>query len=74
MIGWIVDDYREFMVWLKEWLFLKRLSIKMSLAIKLADIKQMAYNRQFHIMLLVLILLRQAGTINQPERREKKLK
>lgn len=50
----IVEDYREFWAWLKDWSFYKRQSVKMSLAIRLADIKQRAFNRQFHIMLLEL--------------------
>ncbi len=38
--------------WFRLWIFYKKQSAKMSLAIKLADIKQRAFNRQYHIMLL----------------------
>ncbi|MCL2650308.1 MAG: hypothetical protein FWD60_04675 [Candidatus Azobacteroides sp.] len=50
----IIQDHREFRVWFGNWLFYKRQSVKMSLAIRLADIKQKAFNKQFHIMLLNL--------------------
>lgn len=40
--------------WLRDYLFLKRQSIKMGLAIRMADLKQRAYNRQYHIVLLAI--------------------
>jgi len=54
MIKEIIQDFREFRVWFGNWFFYKRQSWKMSLAIRLADIKQKAFNKQFHIMLLTL--------------------
>ncbi len=54
MIKEVISDYREFRAWFFNWLFCFRQSLKMSLAIKLADIKQKAFNKQFHIMLLEL--------------------
>ena len=50
----IVQDFREYQIWFSNWFFYKRQSWKMGLAIRLADIKQKAFNRQFHIMLLCL--------------------
>ena len=50
----MVSDFKEFRVWLFNWLFYRRQSIKMSLAMKLADIKQRAYNKRYHVMLLDL--------------------
>jgi len=50
----IIQDFKEYYVWLSNWSFYKRQSIKMSLAIRLADIKQKAFNKQYHIMILSL--------------------
>ena len=50
----IVGDFKEGCVWFSNWLFYKRMSVKMGLAIRLADVKQRAYNKQYHIMLLAL--------------------
>jgi hypothetical protein len=50
----VVSDFREFREWLRNWLFYRRQAFKMGLAIRLADIKQRAFNRQYHVMLLVL--------------------
>lgn len=50
----ICSDFKEFKIWLRNFLFYQRQSFKMSLAIKMADIKQMAWNKQFHVMLLSL--------------------
>ena len=46
--------FKEFRIWFLNWLFYRRHAIKMSLAIKLADIKQRAFNKQFHVMLTEL--------------------
>jgi len=54
MIGEIINDFKEYGVWLSNWVFYKRQSVKMSLAIRLADVKQKAFNKQYHIMLLEL--------------------
>jgi hypothetical protein len=52
----MVEDLRfNYLIhWTKEWFFLWRQSLKMGLAIRLADIKQKAYNKQYHIMILNL--------------------
>jgi len=50
----IIQDFKEYGIFLKKWIFYKRHSIKMSLAIRLADIKQKAFNRQYHVMLIAL--------------------
>jgi hypothetical protein len=50
----IVSDYKELRLWLSDWIFCKRRAIKMSLAIRLADIKQRAFNKQYHVMLMYL--------------------
>lgn len=36
---------------IKQWLFLKRKSIQLSLAIKLCDMKQQAFNRRYFVIL-----------------------
>jgi len=54
MIKETVSDFREFRAWMNDWFFLRRMSVKMSLAIRLADIKQKAFNKRYHIMLLCL--------------------
>lgn len=50
----IISDFREFCAWLRDWSQYRRQSFKMSLAIRLADIKQRAYNRQYHVMIMAL--------------------
>jgi calcineurin-like phosphoesterase family protein len=50
----IAEDYKEFKAWLTDWIFYRRHAVKMSLAIRLADLKQKAFNKQYHIMLLSL--------------------
>jgi hypothetical protein len=54
MVKEIIEDFKEYGVWFSNWLFYKRQSVKMSLAIRLADVKQRAFNKQYHIMLLDL--------------------
>ena len=54
MLKDIISDIKEYRIWLLNWLFYKRQSVKMSLAISLADIKQKAWNKQYHVMLLEL--------------------
>jgi len=54
MIREIDQDFKEWRVWFSNWLFYKRQAWKMNLAIRLADIKQKAFNKQYHIMLLCL--------------------
>ena len=54
MLKEIIKDFKEYRVWFYNWFFYRRQSIKMNLAIRLADIKQKAFNKQYHIMLLCL--------------------
>jgi hypothetical protein len=50
----LAGDFSELRAWILKWLFLRRQAFKMSLAIGLADLKQRAYNRQYHVMLIEL--------------------
>lgn len=50
----IRSDFYEYRIGLANWFFYKRHSMKMSLAIRLADMKQQAFNKQYHVMLLEL--------------------
>jgi hypothetical protein len=50
----IICDFKEYNVWIQNWMFYRRHAMKMSLAIRLADIKQKAYNKQYHVMILSL--------------------
>ncbi|MDR1089934.1 MAG: hypothetical protein LBL79_02570 [Prevotella sp.] len=50
----IVSDFKEYRIWLLNWLFYRRHAIKMNLAIRLADMKQKAFNKQFHVLLMGL--------------------
>jgi hypothetical protein len=50
----LLSDLRDLLNWLSEWLLFRRQSFKMSLAIRLADMKQRAFNRQYHVMLMAL--------------------
>jgi hypothetical protein len=54
MIGIVVSDFKEFWAWLSEWLFYHRQAFKMGLAIRLADMKQLAFNRRYHVMVMEL--------------------
>lgn len=47
-------DAKDAVIALQNWLFYRRMSFKMSLAIRLADMKQRAWNKQYHVMLLEL--------------------
>ena len=50
----IREDFKEFRTWLYNWFVYRRLSLKMGLAIRLADMKQKAWNKRYHVMLLEL--------------------
>jgi hypothetical protein len=50
----VKSDFRELYIWVHNYLVYRRQSFKMGLAIRLADIKQKAFNRQFHVMVLSL--------------------
>lgn len=54
VISIVRNDFKEYYIWLCNTFFYWRHSLKMSLAIRLADLKQKAYNRQYHVMLLEL--------------------
>jgi len=67
MIKEIIQDFKEWNEWFKSYIFYRRQSVKMSLAIKLADVKQKAYNKQFHIMLLSLPVGEKLVSINRDD-------
>ncbi len=50
----IHSDFKDAVVAFQNWLFFRRQSFKMGLAIRLADMKQRAWNKQYHVMLLEL--------------------
>ncbi|MDR1455216.1 MAG: hypothetical protein LBJ01_06160 [Tannerella sp.] len=50
----IAGDFRELCGWMRDWMFYRRQSVRMSLAIRLADMKQRAFNRQYHVMIMAL--------------------
>jgi hypothetical protein len=54
MLKEIYLDFKEFGAWVKHYMFYWRHSLKMNLAIRMADIKQKAFNKQYHIMLIEL--------------------
>lgn len=51
MIIEIISDFKEAKDTIKEWLFYRRYSIKLSMAKKLADMKQAAFNKQYFVVL-----------------------
>ena len=63
----IIQDYKEFRVWFGNWLFYKRQGVKMNLAIRLADVKQKAFNKQYHIMLLELPVGEKLVSLNRDD-------
>ena len=67
MLKEIVQDFREYRLFVKNWIFYRRYSIKMGLAIKLAEIKQQAFNRQYHVMLIALPKGDRLTTISRDE-------
>lgn len=54
IISIIRSDFREYYIGMCNWFFYWRHSLKMNLAIRLADMKQRAFNKQYHVMLLEL--------------------
>jgi hypothetical protein len=50
----IRSDAKEALVAIRNWVFYRRQSFKMGLAIRLADMKQRAWNKQYHVMMLEL--------------------
>lgn len=48
----IISDIRELWRWLGEWYLLRRFGMKISLAIKFADLKQRVWNKQYHVMII----------------------
>lgn len=70
----IYTDYKEAKQSLKAWFFYRRQSIKMSLAIRLADMKQKAWNKQYHVMLIELPSGDKLVSINRDDIKKMKLK
>ncbi|MDR1372566.1 MAG: hypothetical protein LBJ17_05500 [Dysgonamonadaceae bacterium] len=54
MLKQIIADFIEYRAYVKAWLFFKRKAMQMRMAISLADVKQRAMNRQFHIISVML--------------------
>jgi hypothetical protein len=48
------NDFRELAAWIGLWFRYRKHAFKMSLAIRMADIKQQAFNRRYHVMLVQL--------------------
>jgi hypothetical protein len=48
----IINDFKEFRLWLLNYLFYRRHSIKLKLAVALADIKQKAFNKRYFVVLI----------------------
>jgi len=59
------EDFNEYINFLQESWKLKRQSWRMSLAIRLADLKQAAFNKQYHVMILDLGGRERLVTINK---------
>jgi hypothetical protein len=51
MLKLIIEDFKEYKALIKEWFFYRRHALKLKLAIRLADIKQAAFNKQFFVIL-----------------------
>lgn len=51
MFKTIKSDFQELIRWIKNYLFHKRHSIRLKLAIRLADMKQKAWNKQYFVIL-----------------------
>jgi hypothetical protein len=47
----IIQDIKDFLNWWKQFLFTKRHAFKLKLAMKLADMKQQAFNKQYFVIL-----------------------
>ena len=47
----IKSDFKEYSNLLKKWLFYRRHATKLSLAIRIADMKQLAFNKQITVIL-----------------------
>lgn len=73
-INIIYSDYKEAKQSLRSWFFYRRQSIKMSLAIRLADMKQKAWNKQYHVMLMTLPGGEKLVSVNRDEIQKMKLK
>lgn len=63
----IRSDLRDLKVFLYNWFAYRRQSFKMSLAMKMADIKQKAWNKQYHVVLLELPAEDKLVTINRED-------
>lgn len=70
----IYSDYKEAKQSLREWFFYRRQSIRMGLAIRLADMKQRAWNKQYHVMLLALPGGEKLVSVNRDDIKKMKLK
>jgi hypothetical protein len=51
MIKSIAQDFKEYYFVFKDWVYFKRHALKLKVAMKFADIKQAAFNKQFFVIL-----------------------
>ena len=51
MLKLIIADFKEYYSVFKEWVYFKRHALKLKVAMKFADIKQAAFNKQFFVVL-----------------------
>lgn len=51
MLKIIISDFKELIQWIRNYLFHRRHAIRLRLAIKLADMKQKAWNKQYFVIL-----------------------
>lgn len=63
----IRSDLRDLKIFIYNWFVYHRQSFKMSLAMKMADIKQRAWNKQYHVVLLELPVEDKLVTINRED-------
>ena len=51
MLKLIAADFKEYYSLFKEWIYFKRHALKLKVAMKFADIKQAAFNKQFFVVM-----------------------
>lgn len=67
VISIVRSDLRDLKVFLHNWFAYRRQSFKMNLAMIMADIKQKAWNKQYHVVLLELPTEDKLVTINRED-------
>ncbi len=51
MLKQIISDFKDAYEWIKECVFLRRCAFRLKLAIRLADMKQQAFNKRYFVVL-----------------------